>query len=259
MKQENFYSSSSKSSTLKKPNGFTLVEIAIVMILAGLIIGGIFGGIKLIDNSNAQKAAKDLKAIESAALTFKTIYKALPGDVQNPATEIPNCATAPCSRSGDGNGNIGSLVSIQGEALVVTSEKFTMWSHLKAADLIDEVANVDDMEFGAGQMASPLGGGYRLNQFMQGNPIAVGSPYSPWGHSMNITNVPFDIVNAGNAANHLFIPCSLIEFIDKKIDDSLPRFGKLITNPTCMSNTADHMSAYGNPTNLGSPLYIFSF
>jgi prepilin-type N-terminal cleavage/methylation domain-containing protein len=239
-------------------NGFTLVEIAIVMMVIGLIIGGIFGGIKLIDNSNIQKTSQDLKSFESAIFTFKNAYNSLPGDIESPATELPDCTTAPCSRSGNSNDIIGSLLSMENEALTVTSEKFTMWSHLLAAGLIDKVVNQDDMTFGVGQIESPLGGGYRMNQLMTGNQISAGHPYRPWGHALRITGVPSEIVSTpANLPSHRIVPCAINESLDIKIDDGIPRLGRILTNVTCMANPADPLSRYGNPTASGSPIFIF--
>ena len=77
-------------------HGFTLVEISIVMIIIGLLIGGTFGGMKLIENMQVNKTVQDLKAIESAALTFKSTFGRLPGDMPNTASRLPNCSAAPC-------------------------------------------------------------------------------------------------------------------------------------------------------------------
>ena len=44
-------------------NGFTLVEISIVMIIIGLLIGGTFGGVKLVENMRVNRTVQDLKAI----------------------------------------------------------------------------------------------------------------------------------------------------------------------------------------------------
>ena len=150
----------------KSSDGFTLVEISIVMMIIGLLIGGTFGGMKLVEISEVSRTVRDLKAIDSGALTFKDSFGRLPGDIVSPSTRLPNCATGPCSRGGDGNRILGTAnVGVSGEALTTSSEKFTMWSQLAAAGLIDGPRNEDDMEFGAGQMTSPIGGGYRLNAY----------------------------------------------------------------------------------------------
>jgi prepilin-type N-terminal cleavage/methylation domain-containing protein len=85
-------------SSLRYQKGFTLVELAIVMIVIGLLIGGIFSGLRLIENAQISKTIQDLKSIESAALTFRDTYGRLPGDLRNPAVRLVNCTVAPCHR-----------------------------------------------------------------------------------------------------------------------------------------------------------------
>lgn len=119
----------------KDTNGFTLVEISIVMIIIGLLISGTFGGMKLIENMQINKTVQDVKAIESAALTFKDTYGRLPGDTVNPAARLPNCTVAPCATGGNGNRSLDNI-SNTWEALTPASERFTFWHHLTTADLI---------------------------------------------------------------------------------------------------------------------------
>ncbi len=109
--------------------GFTLVEISIVMIIIGLLIGGTFGGMKLIDNMKVTRTIRDFKTIESATMTFKDTYGRLPGDIVSPSTRLPSCTTTPCSTGGNGNRTIDT-VATWNEALVDTMEKFTFWSHI---------------------------------------------------------------------------------------------------------------------------------
>ncbi|NJS13390.1 MAG: prepilin-type N-terminal cleavage/methylation domain-containing protein [Sphingopyxis sp.] len=91
-------------------DGFTLVEISIVMIIIGLLIGGTFGGMKLIENMQVNKTVQDLKAIESAALTFRDSYGRLPGDLANSATRLPSCTVAPCATGGNGDRRLDSAI-----------------------------------------------------------------------------------------------------------------------------------------------------
>ena len=61
--------------------GFTLVEIAIVLVIVGLLLAGVLKGQELIENSKIKNIAKDMDGITSAVLSYRDRYKALPGDV----------------------------------------------------------------------------------------------------------------------------------------------------------------------------------
>ncbi|HMD55271.1 MAG TPA: prepilin-type N-terminal cleavage/methylation domain-containing protein, partial [Phycisphaerae bacterium] len=89
--------------------GFTLVELAIVMIIIGLLIAGVLKGQALIANAQVTSTVAQVKAIEAATTTFKDTYNALPGDLGPagvPALRLPNCAAAPCSTAGNGDGQL---------------------------------------------------------------------------------------------------------------------------------------------------------
>ena len=86
--------------------GFTLVELAIVMIIIGLLIGGILKGQELIANAQITGTASCVKGIDAATTTFRDTYAAMPGDMTNAGTRLPNCAVAPCTNTGDGNNRL---------------------------------------------------------------------------------------------------------------------------------------------------------
>ena len=195
--------------------GFTLVELSIVMIIIGLLIGGIFGGMKLVDNANVQKTVQDLKAIESSALTFKDTYRALPGDIRNPDTRLPNCTVAPCATLGNGNRVIGTL-NLYDTAIANTEENFTFWHHLQAANLLQmDYTNTTTMSFGDGQPSNPLGGGYRISN-VNGN-WWTGTNFV--GSIVFITNVP----SASAFSNN--VNCPLLGAVDRKMDDGQQLWG----------------------------------
>lgn len=199
----------------KTQNGFTLVEISIVMIIIGLLIGGTFGGMKLIENMQVNKTVQDLKAIESAALTFKDTYGRLPGDMPNTAARLPNCTVAPCATGGNGNRTIDNITTWN-EALLATMEKFTFWSHLAAADLLSAGGdNTTDMSFGVGQPDSPLRGGYRLIQY--NGAFAVINTHMFDRSVLTIGTQDISIFNVNTTTSR--VECSTISSLDRKIDD----------------------------------------
>lgn len=202
--------------------GFTLVEISIVMIIIGLLIGGIFGGMKLVDNANIQKTVQDLKSIESATLTFKDTYRRLPGDITNPSTVLPYCTDAPCSTGGNGDRAINNVASWN-EVLTATMEKFTFWHHLRASNLLQmgEFQNTTTLGFGDGEPAAPAGGGYRVINY--GNTAFPGPSTRPTDRTLVFwTNIDG---NGVPSAGYTSFNCGLIRAIDQKMDDGAPYSG----------------------------------
>jgi len=207
----------------KNQTGFTLVEISIVMIIIGLLIGGTFGGMRLIENMRVNKTVQDLKAIESAALTFKDTYGRLPGDIVNPASRLPNCTTAPCATGGNGNRQIGVQTWL--ESMISTDEQYTFWSHLQASDLLSMgTKNTTDMNFGRGQPKAPVGGGYRIYNWIA---RGIGPPGCiTWIYTQGLMITGEATGNGPNGPNARLVKCSQIESIDRKIDDGMPLSGK---------------------------------
>ena len=211
-------------------NGFTLVEISIVMIIIGLLIGGIFGGMKLIDNANIQKTIQDIKAIESATLTFRDTYRALPGDIRSPSTRIPNCTVAPCATAGNGDRGYDNPNDFA-TALTPTMERFTFWHHLQAAELLQmNYFNTTSMLFGEGQPEGALSG-YRLSSingifgFVQFN-----------GAFLIINDMPSALVNGGGGMTWA-VPCSLLQQVDTKMDDGIA-YGGVFAGWACVMPAA---------------------
>lgn len=60
--------------------GFTLVELSIVLVIIGFLIGGILVGQSIIDGAKIQKTVREIQQYRSAIGAFKTKYKGIPGD-----------------------------------------------------------------------------------------------------------------------------------------------------------------------------------
>ena len=63
-----------------KQSGFTLVEIAIVLVIIGLLLAGVLKGQELIENSKIKSIVNDMKAVQAAYNGYLDRYKAIPGD-----------------------------------------------------------------------------------------------------------------------------------------------------------------------------------
>ncbi len=114
--------------SLSSQKGFTLVELAIVLMIIGLLIGGILKGQELIENARSLSLMRQLKSYEAANMTFRSSYGALAGDMTNPGTRIPNCTTSPCNMPGTGNGRLDAY-----------PEPMNFWLHLAKANMISGI------------------------------------------------------------------------------------------------------------------------
>ncbi|MBL4782333.1 MAG: prepilin-type N-terminal cleavage/methylation domain-containing protein [Porticoccaceae bacterium] len=108
-----------------KQSGFTLVEIAIVLVIIGLILGGVLKGQVLIDNAKYKNFVKQVESYRAGVYTFQDTYRALPGDI-SVITALDAAATA-----GDGDGSIEGA-----ECDSNAEESCLVWSHLRYAGII---------------------------------------------------------------------------------------------------------------------------
>ena len=109
-----------------KQGGFTLVEIAIVLVIIGLILGGVLQGQTMIENAKYKKFVKEVDSYRTAYYTFQDMFQALPGDLKKAKTLLDASAV-----NGSGNGLIdGSTCS------VATEESCNVWAHFRYAELI---------------------------------------------------------------------------------------------------------------------------
>lgn len=200
-------------------SGFTLVELAVVMIIVGLLIGGILKGAELITNAQVASTVSQIKSLEAATSTFRDSYRAFPGDMTNTSTRLPNCASAPCSTGGDGNGRISNAATADA---ATDEEGLFFFTHLSAADLISGVDGSDDLSFGRGLPSAPAGGGFYIGFHTSG---ALGANASArGGHYLSLRDAS-TAPTAGTGA----LEAAVAQRIDDKVDDGSPLSGSVFS------------------------------
>ena len=118
----------------RKQSGFTLVEIAIVLVIIGLLLGAILKGQELINSARVRNLADQNSGIQAAYFGFIDRYRQIPGDMPPAeacnAIGASNFGAANCtgfSIGGNGSGSLGT--DDYGEAAA-------LWAHLSGANFI---------------------------------------------------------------------------------------------------------------------------
>ena len=174
---------------MHKQRGFTLIEIAIVLVIIGLLLGGVLKGQELITGARVRNLISQQDGIKAAYFGFLDRYRALPGDYTQANTNINGVAAGACgTHNGNGNGQIE----------LAGNESVLAWEHLSKAGFIN--------------------GSYTCA-------VAEGpttTPTNPYGTRMQLINdaiydgapVTRHNVKTGNQ-----IPSDIMAEVDRKIDD----------------------------------------
>lgn len=223
--------------------GFTLVELAIVMTIIGLLIGGILKGQELMENARVTATIAQVKSYEAATTTFRDTFSAMPGDMANASARLPNCPAATCqapAAATTGNSIVGPAGGLDSNSTAVSnvhpqveqSETILYWTHMLQADLIagitDEYAQGGNtVAWGESHPAAKIGGGFLIGHGDGSTAGAFwGGGTEPSGLYLVLTNGPADVINVTGliAGSQALSPLRAAQ-IDRKMDDGQPANG----------------------------------
>ncbi len=234
------------SSIRKSEDGFTLIELSIVLVIIGLIVGGILTGQDLIKAAEQRATLAQIEKYNTAVNTFRNKFGGIPGDLA--AGTAANfglyslTAGAPCATLGtagceDGN---GLLEGAGAGALVFQGETVLFFRHLSDANLIDGSFSAVGAAAGTitanGAIGAATGPGavsglFPLAKLGRANFISPASAgginyYVISGMGSSTFNISTGGAVTAGATNNLTALESYS--MDKKVDDGLPESGSVV-------------------------------
>lgn len=184
-----------RTATPRRSAGFTLIEIAIVLVIIGLLLGGVLKGQEMIESGKVKNAVNDLNGITAATSAYRDRYRRMPGD-DGPAAAVQArgaiWAAIPAGNN-DGVLNITAAQTFSGGG-----ENDNYFRHLRAAGLIS------------------------------GNPADAGITSLPRNAFGGLTGITTEVYGLGGAVLCMgSVPGKAAAAIDVQLDDGQPNTGSV--------------------------------
>ena len=199
----------------QRQSGFTLIEIAIVLVIVGLLLGGILKGQELINSARVKNLATDFRNIPLFVYGYQDKFRALPGDDSAAATHVGGNIT-PAISGGNGNG----VIEGNWNSTTATNESVLFWQHVRLAGLAPGVTTIP----------ATLPGDYMPTN-ASGGIIGIQSG------TTSTTTTPIKGTD-GKAIGGAYVICStgilgkFVKQLDTQMDDGNTAAGSMMAAPT---------------------------
>jgi len=180
---------------VRKQAGFTLIEIAIVLVIIGLLLGGVLKGQELITSARVRNLISEQDGVKAAYFGFLDRYRSPPGDYSLALTNIAGVTV-------NGNGN-GQIQSVLGGGTI--DEHIAVWEHLSRAGFINGTYTYAALPETSDSVPTNAYAYVRYIQVIYDNVFGAG------GGAVRHN------IKTGNQ-----IPSNILAEIDRKIDDGNP-------------------------------------
>lgn len=203
-------------------NGFTLVELSIVLVIIGLIVSSVLVGQELIRSAELRATTSQYQKFQTAVNTFIGKYNGIPGDIQGETFGLTDANTGNGAGLGDSNGTIQAS---GGGIAAPTGETADFWSHL----------TTPGRELVEGSYAG--GAGAIIGQDVPRMKFS-GNGWGVYGIASRNYFVAGIIANAAYHTRNAFVPLDAFS-IDEKVDDGVPTTGTIVALQGQTAGTPD--------------------
>lgn len=225
--------------------GFTIIELSIVLVIIGFIIGGVLVAQDLIAAGKIRAQITQISQIDTAANSFRAKFNGVPGDYNSPASIINGVTGNNSATVGEGNGN--GYIESSGVTfyLGLAGEPVMFFAELSATGNVFNIpitttsfsANAGTWTVNTALPPSPLGGGNYIG--IQSIPPAEGVSFPPLGNYYLIG----EFAGANNGAGEpgttaAGLTVSQALALDAKLDDGFPTTGNVFVGGTLAFATA---------------------
>ena len=195
-----------RSITIRRTAGYTLIEIAIALVVVGLLLGSLLKAQELIRGAQLRRLISDHDAFRMAIIAFTDRFGYEPGDYNQASIHI---SCTPACLNGNGNRRVESNSIPVGGSEV--HEELLVWSHLSRARFIPGNFAMSAGETQATLGNSPVNPSHRFWQF--------------------IFDAEFGAVSNGGERHNLktgnLLPVEMMAQLDLRIDDGRPNTGRV--------------------------------